>query len=84
MSYNKIDDKLWDVQMWLAKRHGLDEAARMMDPLRWYVETGRAPLTFLYNLLERKTFVIGRLLEKGGSTREVIDRVSTKFSMERA
>lgn len=75
MSYTQIDDYLWSIKLRLMRKHGVDEADRIIDPLTWYVRTGRAPLAFLHALIKAKPFMICRRLEAGGSTDEVINRL---------
>lgn len=79
MSYTAIDNKLWDVRKWLMNRYGVDASARMIDPLTWYIDTGRASVDFLRRLCEAKTFVVGRLLAKEGSIDETINRIKARI-----
>ena len=83
MSYTQIDSRLWDVQMWLVRQGwSFDTALGMVDPLRWYIWTGRASIDFLHRFCDAKVFVIGRQLQKGGSYDEVIARVKKKLEVE--
>lgn len=75
IGYTIIDNYIWKVQLYLMKKYGCDEAERDMDPLKWYIRSGRATITELYSLLEAKPFMVGRLLHEGGSWQEAIDRV---------
>ena len=47
-------------------------------PLRWYVATGRASAPFMKSMLTIRPDVIARLLLKGGSDQEVMDRIKAK------
>lgn len=79
MSYTQIDNALWNIQLYLMTRYGVDESVRLMSPLRWWVDTGRASTAFLHGLVDAKPFVIGRLLVKGGSDQEIISRIRAKI-----
>ena len=70
-----IDMFLWNVRHYLERKYGSREAERMSDPLFWYVRTNRASLDFLGKLIEKKPYLIGRVLAKGGSYDEAIQRV---------
>ena len=81
MSYAKIEAFLWNVEYCLMRKYGSAPAEREMYPLKWYINTGRAPTIFLANLIEAKPFVIARLLHKGGTDEEVIRRIKTKLNL---
>ena len=76
MSYQRIDDFLWSIKLRLMKKHSVDEACRIIEPLAWYITTDRAPLDFIRAMLTAKPFMICRKLEAGGSTDEVIQRLN--------
>lgn len=44
-------------------------------PLDWYICSGRASTPFIKSLLVIRPDVIARILVKGGSDREVVDRI---------
>lgn len=69
MDYLKVENKIWEIQMWLVQheRWTLDTAQRFVAPLWWYVQTGRASAGFLKALVTAKTFVVGRVLVKQNS-----------------
>lgn len=75
----KGDRYMDSILSYLMKKHGVDAAYRMIDPLRWYIITGRASIDFIDRLMEVKPFVIGRLLAKEGSYDDAISRVKTRF-----
>lgn len=77
ISATTIDDTLWNIQKYLMSRYGCTESEKDMDALRYYVNTGRASNEFLRALVNAKPFMIGRLLHKGGTVDETIDRVKT-------
>lgn len=78
MSHTAIDNKLWDVKLYMMKKYGCDSANALFAPLEWYVTTDRASLDFLRWLLSAKTFVIARALAKGGSYDDAISRLMAK------
>lgn len=70
-----VDEYLWQVRRYLWKKTGsVDAGNRLIDPLHWYVQTGRASVTFLHKLTDKKPYVIGRQLLTTGqcSTDEAI------------
>lgn len=66
---------MWAIEKCLRDRHGCDQAERDMDPLVWYIRTGRASLEFLRKLSHAKAFMVARRLHEGGSYEETIQRV---------
>lgn len=77
----KYDQYLWKVESYLMDRYGVTEAWRMLDPLKWYIDTGRASVTFLNLLLDVKPYCIGKILAKGGSYDETIKRVRKRIGL---
>ena len=76
LSYTSIDSVLWSVQFHLMRKYGCDTAARDVAPLRWYINTGRASVSFLKALVNAKPFMVARKLHQGGSDDAMIKRVS--------
>lgn len=76
----KIDGKIWEIQMYLNKTMSFDEADRAVYPLRWWIYTDRASVTFLKALLSAKTFMIARKLAKGGSVDDCVNRIREYLS----
>ena len=70
-----IECGLWAIERYLMQKYGCDAAARDMEPLKWYINTGRASVSFISRLLICKPFMIGRILHEGGSYDEMILRV---------
>jgi len=70
-----IETGLWAIQRYLMQRYGVDEAAQDVAPLKWYINTGRAPLEFTRMLLNAKPFMVARKLHEGGSYDEAIQRI---------
>lgn len=71
----KTDQALWKIEAYLMKRYGVDQARRDVDPLAWYIHTGRASAQAEKRIVAAKPFMIGRLLHKGGNYEEAIRRV---------
>lgn len=76
LSSTTVDSALWSIELYLMRRYGCDAAAREIAPLRWYIGTGRASVSFLHGLLKAKTYMVARKLHEGGSDEAVIRRVS--------
>lgn len=79
MSKTSIDGVLWNIERILMTKHGCDAAERMMTPLMWYVNTGRASALFLRLLCDEKPFLIARDLAKGGSIQDAVDRICKRI-----
>ena len=79
MSYQIHDRYIWKIESYLMRKHGVDEAHRLLEPLAWYIWTCRASVDFLHKLTQTKPYVIGRLLAKGGSTDEAIARIKARI-----
>lgn len=75
-----IDTCLWHIQREIMDRRGVVFADRAMDPLRWYINTGRASVSFLEALMQARPVLVARDLAKGGSTEEVIVRVCERIN----
>ena len=72
---NASEATLWVIEKCLRDKHGCDQAERDMDPLVWYIRTGRASLEFLRKLSRAKAFMVARRLHESGSYEEAIQRV---------
>lgn len=77
----KADEYIWKVESYLMRKYGVDAMHRMISPLTWYVNTGRASVTFLHNMYDTKPYCIGRILAKGGSHDEVIKRIRKRLGL---
>ena len=75
ISMNTIEDGLYEIQHYLIKKHGTDVARRDLDPLEWYINTGRASTDFLRGLFSVKPFMIGRILHKSRTYEEAIENM---------
>lgn len=78
----RVEKKLWEIYFWLCRKHISLEASKLLDPLKWYVGTGRSTLEFDKRLVNARTYMIGRILEKDGSVQEVVDRVKKYLGVE--
>ena len=83
MSSTQIDTMLWHIQREDMERHGCDQAERDMQPLVWYINTGRASTEFLRLLMNTSPCMVARDLHKGGSYEEVINRVCHRIKYQR-
>lgn len=79
MNKEKIDGYLWQVHYYIMKKSGVDAARVAMYPLFWYIDTGRASCEFLRLLLQKKPFVIGRVLMIDQSTDDTIKAIKKKI-----
>lgn len=70
-----IETFLWNVQRELMDRYGVDTASREIEPLRWYIDAGRASTPCIKKMMEAKPFMLARKLHQGGSTSEIINRI---------
>ena len=75
ISSTMIDDYLYRIESYLTQHHGSSIAYLDIDPLRWYIRTGRASTQFLGLLLQKKPYMIARKLHDGGSTDEAVQRI---------
>ena len=83
MSRTKIDELIWSIQRELMNRYGVTAAERMIMPLVWYIDTGRASTMFLKALASVRPFLIARDLANGGSDEEIINRICRRIKYER-
>ena len=73
----KAEFYLYDVLNYLMTHYGVDRAYQDIDPLQWYILTGRASVDFLNKLYQKKPYLIARRLHQGGSGDETIKRIKT-------
>ncbi len=83
MSYSEIKTYLFDVERCLMVKYGARRAELDLDPLVWYITTGRAPTSFLKALLEKKPYLVARRLHQGGSHQEVVYRLCKFLGVEK-
>lgn len=77
VNHTSVETCLWHIQRHLIEKHGTRQAEIDMDPLRWYVNTGRASIDFLRALITAKPFMVARKLHEGGSYDESLRRLKT-------
>lgn len=82
ISATLIDTMLWHIQREIMDRHGYSASQRMMAPLTWYINTGRASLDFLKALYQTRPVLVARDLAKGGSDDEIIRRICKRIKYE--
>lgn len=79
-NYSGLEDYTHDVKMYLAKKHGIDAAEKMIDSLTWWVFTGRASIAECKMLIEKKPYAIGKILEKGDTVANQVEAIKKKIS----
>lgn len=77
----KSDFYIMDVWHYLASKHGTRAADRWIDPLSWYINTGRANADFLNRLYLVKPYCIGKILAKGGSHDEIVQKIRKRIGL---
>lgn len=77
----KSDEYILKVESYLLRKYGSNQVASMTAPLWWYVNTGRASVTFLNLLYGVKPYCIGKVLARGGSYDEAIQRVRERIGL---
>ena len=76
-----IDNYLHDLKMYIAKREGdYNTASRMLSPLIWYVNTGRASSDFLKALMKCPYFSIYVILRRQDSVENTIRDLTHKLT----
>ena len=84
ISRTVIGDYTFNVWKYIAGRESTMMADKLISPLTWYIDTGRASADFLNKLIDTKYFVIARVLMKAGITSDdsVIAAVKQKIGYE--
>lgn len=76
MSYQATDNYIHKAVMYGARKIGLDASYKVMDPLAWYIGTGRASYEFTARLATKKPYRVFQVLHKcGGSYDDAIQAV---------
>lgn len=78
VNYNTIDNTLFAIKKRLFASYSVDNATRIIEPLCWYITTGRAPTDFLCKLVNansRQLTTISNRLAKHGSYDDAIASV---------
>lgn len=71
----KAERILLKIELKLMMKHGVDETARLLDPLKWYIVTARASVDFIRRLGAEEPEVIAHLLEQEGSVEDTVNRI---------
>ena len=71
----KAERILLKIELKLMMKHGVDETARLLDPLKWYIVTARASADFIRRLGKAEPEKIASLLEQGGSVEDAVNRI---------
>ena len=81
ISRTAIEDYTHSVWKYIARRESTLMAVKLISPLTWYIDTGRASADFLNKLIDSKFFVIARVLMKAGTASDdsVIAAVKQKI-----
>lgn len=77
ISATAIDKCLWEIKWYLMRKYTTQEAERDVEPLHWYITTGRAPSDFLRSLINAKPFMIARKLHNAGTYDESIETIKS-------
>lgn len=81
ISRTAIENYTFSIWKYIAGRKSTLMADKLVSPLTWYIDTGRASADFIRKLMEVKYFVIARVLMKAGiaSDETVIAAVKQKI-----
>lgn len=83
MSYQATDNYIFKAIMYGAGKTSFDEASRIMEPLEWYIKTGRASCDFLRLLATKKPYRVFQVLHKaGGSYDDAIQAVKQYLGID--
>lgn len=82
VSSTLVDDCIVRIHLYLCDRYGYQRADVDIDPLLWYIRTGRASTQSLGLLVQKKTYMLARKLHEGGSHMEAIDRIKKYIGYE--
>ena len=83
MSYDTFDNYIFTAAMYGSRTISLDDAQRVLEPLEWYVKTGRASCDFMRKLATKKPYRIFQIMRKtGGSYEEAIQAVKNDLGVE--
>lgn len=84
MNYEAVNNYIHKAVMYGAYRIGLDASYRVMDPLVWYIGTGRASYEFTARLATKKPYRVFQVLHKasGGSYDDAIHAVKLYLGID--
>lgn len=83
-SYSGLEYYLTDTWRYLCKRQGIDAADRIIAPLEWWIKTGRATIPECKALVEKKPYVIAKILtaKDGHDYSEILTAIRQKIGTE--
>lgn len=83
-TYAALDYYIHDVWMYAAKKKGCMAADRITAPLEYWIKTGRASLAECKALIEKKPYIIGRILmeHENENYDDILDAVKKKIGCE--
>lgn len=81
-SVSSISEYTADLRLYIASKEDFSTADRMIYPLVWYINTGRACTDFLKALASTKFYSIYTVLRKEKSTDETIKLLKKKLGVE--
>lgn len=82
LSSNGIYSYMEDLKLYIAKKEGTQAAERMLTPLVYYINTGRACTPFIKALLSAGFNSIYTVLKKNKSISETIDLLKRKLKQD--
>ena len=81
-SVSSISEYIADLRLYIASKEDFNTADRMIYPLVYYINTGRACTDFLKALASTKFYSIYAVLRKEKSTDETIKLLKKKLGVE--
>lgn len=78
LSSNGIENYIADLKLYISKKEDGKTAERMISPLIYYINTGRASTDFIKNLLNMKFYSIYTVLRKQKSDNDIIQLLKKK------
>lgn len=80
-TYGGLDIYINDVFRYCLKKKTVTASERCIAPLEWWIKTGRASLSDCKALIQKKPYIIGRILvaNENGSYNEIIDAIKKKI-----
>ena len=71
----KAESILMRYHTMLMKKHGILGAERLMTPLSWYINTGRASADYINKLADADERKVIAILEQDGSVEDILGRL---------
>lgn len=82
LSSSGIYNYMEDLKLYITKKEGTQAAERMLAPLVYYINTGRACTPFIKALLDTGFNSVYTVLKKNKSISETIDLLKRKLKQE--